>query len=148
MKRLSNRGLTFVEVIMAMGILATTLCAILTTYFTISYLISTSRNVNVATDAALGLMEEIRNSPFPQIVDNYNGLTFIVNSMPANRGVVYVDDTDPELLNITISVCWQQSNKVIGEDQNLNGQLDSGEDLNSNGIIDSTAELMTQIANR
>ena len=93
-------------------------------------------------------MEEIRNAPFPQIIDDYNNLNFTVNTMPLNRGAVYVDDTDPELLRITISVCWNQRNRIIGEDRNLNGVLEAGEDANSNGIIDSPVQLVTLVANR
>jgi len=65
-------------------------------------------------------------------------------------GVVYVDDTaNSELLDVTVSVCWRQGNKVIGEDTNLNGVLDVGEDtIIANNIIDSTVELVTQVANR
>ena len=68
--------------------------------------------------------------------------------MPSNRGVVYVDDTDPELLRVTISVCWNQKNRIFGEDKNLNGVLDAGEDKNNNGIIDSPVQIITLVANR
>jgi hypothetical protein len=71
--------------------------------------------------------------------------------MPANMGVVYIDIDNPEtpkILRATVNVCWQQGNKIIGEDINLNGSLNSGEDINGNGIIDSPMELITQIANR
>lgn len=133
---------------MAAAILASAISAILATYYSCFVLISTSKNINITTDAAMGLMEEIRNSAFSRIVDDYNGLNFIVNDIPQSRGVVYVDDTNPELLNVTISVCWRQGNRVMGEDTNLNGQLDSGEDKNGNNIIDSPVQLVTIIANR
>jgi hypothetical protein len=94
------------------------------------------------------LAEEMRNSAFNRIVDDYSGLNFIVNDIPQSRGVVYVDDTNPELLQVTISVCWRQGNRVIGEDTNLNGQLDAGEVDNGNNIIDSPVQIVTIIANR
>ena len=96
----------------------------------------------------MGLAEEIRNSTFNDIFDNYNGLNFIVNDIPESMGVVYVNDDNPELLQVTISVCWRQGNRVIGEDTNLNGQLDAGEVDNGNNIIDSPAQIVTIIANR
>jgi len=52
------------------------------------------------------------------------------------------------LLQATVSVCWRQKNRVIGEDKNLNGALDAGEDANGNKIIDSPVELTTLIVNR
>jgi len=147
-KKSSIRGFTLLEVLLAAAILASAVSAILATYYTCFVLIGTSKNINITTNAAMGLMEEIRSSAFPQIVDNYNGLNFIVNDIPQSRGVVYVDDTNPELLQVTISVCWLQGNRVIGEDTNLNGQLDAGEVDNGNNIIDSPVQLVTIIANR
>ncbi len=135
---------------MATAILAFTLVGILSTYVTCLVLITTSQNINAATNAAQGIIEEIRSTPFPQLVANYNGMTFIVNDIPSSRGVVYVDDTtNAEFLDVTVSVCWRQGNRVIGEDTNLNGSLDAGEDtIITNGIIDSTVQLKTQVANK
>lgn len=136
------------EVLLAIAILAFALCAILFTYISCLALIATSKNVNIATDAALGLMEGIRGDPFSRIFTDYNKLNFTVGGMPANMGVVYVDKTNPSLLKVTISVCWRQGNRIIGEDTNLNGILNTGEDANNNGIIDSPVELVTLIASR
>jgi len=111
-------------------------------------MVKTSKNVSIATSAAQGLIENIRTTPFPQIVTDYDHLGFIVNGITNSRGSVYVDDTNPELLLVTISVCWKQGIKTIGEDINLNGILDAGEDVNGNNMIDSTVELVTQVANR
>jgi len=144
----SKKGFALPEILLAVLIAAFALCGILLTYIACMDMVKVSKNVSIATSAAQGLIEEIRNTPFPQIVTNYDHLGFIVNGLPANRGIVYVDDTNPELLLVTVSVCWQQGNKVIGEDKNLNGILDPGEDTNGNGIIDSTVELVTQVANR
>ncbi|MDD5594722.1 MAG: prepilin-type N-terminal cleavage/methylation domain-containing protein [Candidatus Omnitrophica bacterium] len=148
-KKRLERGFTLIEITIAAGILAFALCAIFAAYISFIVLSATSRNINIATNGALGVMEEIRSTPFSQIMGTYNGFNFILNDIPQSRGVVYVDNTDPDLLQVTISVCWrQQDNRVIGEDLNLNGVLDPGEDTNGNGIIDSPVELVTRIANR
>lgn len=143
-----NRGFTLAEILLSTAILVFALCGMLMMYSTCFVLMATSKNINIATNAAQGLIEEMRSSPFTQMVDDYNGLNFIVDAIPSSRGVVYVDDTDPELLQVTISVCWNQGNRIIGEDTNLNGVLNAGEDANGNGIIDSPVELVTRIANR
>ena len=148
MRLISKKGVTLVEMLLAATILAYAVCAILAMYASCFDLMSTSKNISIATNASQGLMEEMRNSTFQGIFDNYNGLNFTVNAMPSNRGVVYVDDTDPELLRITISVCWNQRSRIIGEDKNLNGVLDAGEDANNNSIIDSPVQLITLVANR
>ncbi len=144
----SKAGFVLIEAILAAAIAAFAVCGMFLMYVAGLDLIRVSKNSSIATSAAEGLIEEIRNTPFPNIVTNYNLLKFSVNGIPSSSGVVYVDDTDPEFLLITVSVCWMQGNRVIGEDANLNGELDGVEDTNHNGIIDSTVELVTQLANR
>ncbi len=148
-KRSRRGGFTLLETILAAGILVFALCSIAATFITCYTLDETSKNINIATNAAESLMEQIRCDSFAQIVGDYSGLVFAVNAIPLSKGVVYVDDTNPELLIVTISVCWKQgASRVIGEDTNLNGVLDAGEDKNGNGIIDSPVELITMITTR
>lgn len=144
----SKKSFTLIELLVAVAILAYVLCGLLAMYISSLNLIAISKNLSIAITAAQGLVEEIRNVPFPHIVDDYNNLKFIVNNIPLSKGVVYVDDTDPELLRVIISVCWHQGLRFIGEDDNLNGMLDAGEDKNSNGIIDSPVQVASLIANR
>jgi len=112
------------------------------------------------------MIEEIRNTPFPQMVDDhqvqiggqfYNltvvsaslyRLNFMVNNMPQNMGVLYINQADPDFITATVEVSWKQGNSVIGEDTNLNGILNSGEDKNGNNLLSSTVELVTRIVNR
>lgn len=142
------KGLTVLEVLLAIGILAFTLCGIMVTYTSTMALIATTKSSNIATDAAMGLMEEIRAGSFTRIKNDYDGLVFTVNNLPSSVGVVYVNNTNPELLRVTTSVCWRQGNRVIGEDTNLDGVLAPAEDTNGNGIIDSPVKLETRIANK
>jgi len=142
------KSFTLAEVLLAIAILIVAVSTILVTYLACFVLIDTVKNINIATSAAQGVIEEIRSTPFTQIVTDYSGLNFVLNDIPESRGVVYVDDTNPELLEVTVSVCWKHRNRVIGEDRNLNGVLDAGEDANGNAIIDSPVELTTRIANR
>lgn len=152
----SGKSFTLVEMLLATVIIAIALCGILAAYVGCFGLFAVSKNVSIAANAAQGLMEQIRNTSLSQIIDNYADLNFTVNNIPLNRGVVYVCDDpsccsvcNPELLQVTISVCWTQSNRVFGEDKNLNGLLDAGEDLSPyNNIIDSPVQLVTLVANR
>lgn len=141
-------GFTLLEILLAVGILGSMLCGILVTYASCFVLAATAKNSNISTNAALSLIEEIRSSPFNRIMDDYNGLNFLVNGIPLSRGVIYVNNANPKLLEVTVVVCWRQGNRVIGEDKNLNGILDAGEDVNGNGIIDSPVELITKVVNR
>ena len=167
MEHSPKKGFVLLELLLATAIAAFAVCGILLVYIVGMDLIKTSKNASIATSAAQGVLEEIRNTPFtnipsmifvvngtnyPSIVVNANltrwSFPLPVNNLPTNKCVVYVDDTDPEFLLVTISVCWRQGSRIIGEDLNLNGALDAGEDTNGNGIIDSTVELVTQVANR
>ena len=165
-KRLSKRGFTLAEVLLAVAILAFALCGILGTYLACFNLTITSKNVNIATSAAQGVIEEIRNTPYSRMVDDHQVqlggqfynltlvsgnlycLNFTVNNLPQNMGVVYINQANPDFLTVTAEVSWKQGNAVIGEDINLNGLLDSGEDKNGNNMIDSSVELVTQVVPR
>ncbi|MFA5271619.1 MAG: hypothetical protein WC412_04685 [Candidatus Omnitrophota bacterium] len=152
-----QKSLTLAEILIAVCILIVAVSAILMAYANCFILIDSVRNVNIATNAAQGVIEEIRNTAFTRLTDpSYcdcvtslcNGCTFTVNEIPQSMGVIYIDETTPELLGVTVSVCWRQKGRTIGEDSNLNGILDAGEDTNVNGRIDSTVELTTKVANR
>ncbi len=149
---LDKKGFSLVEVLVATGIMGFALIGVLSTYISCLALITTSKSVNAATNAAQGIIEEIRSTPFTQIIPNYNGMVFTVNDIPSSIGVVYINNsTSPANSNFmlaTVSVCWRQGNKTIGEDTNLNGVLNAGEDLNGNGIIDSTVQLKTMVVRR
>ena len=153
MRRLRNnhKGFTLIEVMLAAAFLVIVLSGLLATYISCFELISLSRNLTFATNAAQMKIEEIRDYSFSHIYSDYDNTTFNVSEItPGNsRGVIYVNNKNPELLLVTISVCWdQRSGRIIGEDLNLDGNLDAGEDANGNSIIDSPAQIVTLIAAR
>jgi hypothetical protein len=91
--------------------------AILLTYANCFVLIDSVKNINIATNAAQGVIEEIRNTPFKQLTDPAycdcfnslcNGCTFTVTGITGSLGTVTINETVPELLEVTISVSWQQ----------------------------------------
>jgi hypothetical protein len=147
----NRKGFTLIEVMLAAAFLIIVLGGLLATYISCFELISTSRNLTLAVNAARGKVEEIRDYSFNQIYSDYDNTTFTVNEMSAgnSRGVVYVDNTNPDLLQVIVSVCWRQrANRIIGEDLDLDGNLDTGEDTNPNNMIDSPAQLITLITAR
>lgn len=165
LKQPSHRGFSLIEILLAAAILTFALCAILAAFISCLMLSSTSKNVNIATNVALEIAEQIRSSPFTDVRDSLlviNGqpftetfpdsdiyrCSFPVAVLPSNMVTVYVDTNNPELLEVTISACWKQGNRIIGEDRNLNGTLEAGEDSNNNDLIDSPVQVVTRIANR
>ena len=63
-KKTLSKGLSLIELLIAVGILAFAICAALYVYAQCSVLITTSKNINSATNGALALTEEIRSTPF------------------------------------------------------------------------------------
>ncbi len=138
MRKTSQKGFTLAEALLATVVVAIALCGIMAAYVGCTGFLNTSKIVNIATNYAQGLMEQIRNTPFPQIpgfmyppkVPNLTALNI------ANSVVVSVNVTNPVLYQVTISVCWKQNNRIFGV-----------EDANGN-CTNSPTQLVTLIADR
>ncbi len=141
------KGFSLVEILIASGIFLLAFVGILMSYLTCLDLAQFSKNTSIAVRAVQGRMETIRNTPVNQIKATYDRVTFATSGL-TGIGVSYVDDTNPSLLTVTITFCWKQPNgRIVGEDTNLNGVLDTGEDKNSNSILDSPAQIVTKVFN-
>ena len=79
--------------------------------------------------------------------DNYDTCRYFGTDKGNYSGVFYVEDWQPshDILLLEVVVCYKAGKRVIGEDQNLNGQLDAGEDVNNDGKITSPVTLKTII---
>ncbi|MBI4335816.1 MAG: hypothetical protein HY589_04090 [Candidatus Omnitrophica bacterium] len=148
--RNTRDGLTLIEVLISAAVLAGVLVSVISVYMICFELTYTSRNMTFAVNGAQLKMEEIRDHDFYKINDDYNNADFTVRELPAgaNRGVIYVDNSNPDLLEVAISVSWREHGRVIGEDLDFDGVLDTGEDKNGNGFIDSTVQVVSLIAAR
>lgn len=144
----SKKGFILVESMVAVSILIFVIVGILFSYVACLSLSEISKNASIAMRAAKTRFEQIKNTPFDDIKSTYNNVTFTTPELHG-IGVSYVDDSNANLLRITVVFCWRQPNGlIIGEDTNLNGQLNAGEDKNGNGMIDSPAELVSYIFDR
>lgn len=57
--------------------------------------------------------------------------------------------TQPNFLEVVVVISWEGSfGRIIGEDTNLNGVLNSGEDTNGSGLLDSPVSVMDIITKR
>ena len=140
-----QQGLTLVELLIAAVILIVAFTGVLLTYIKCVELSELSKNASIALSAAKNRLENIKNTPFNQIFANYNNVSFNPVGL-TGKGVSYVDNSNPDLLKVTISVSWRQSNgRIIGEDKNLNGTREAGEGADAQ--LDSPVEIVSNIYN-
>lgn len=140
-----KKAVTLPELMIASVVFIIAIAGILYSFLKCLELQDLGRNVSIATQAVRNKMENIKDTSFATIYNTYNNTTFTAVGING-RGVIYVDQTDPELLVIKIAFCWKQPNgRLMGEDKNLNGVLNAGEDSNANGQIDSYVQITTKI---
>ncbi len=157
-RQTKHQGLTLIELMIAVMILAFVLVGLLETYIVCLDLVEISKNTSIAINNAQNKLEEIKNYTYAQIKTQYNKVPFNLTGING-KGVSYafycnnpLDCSDnyaiTDLLEIIVSVSWKQKNgRVIGEDKNRDGILDAGEDKPpANGILDSPVEIETLIA--
>lgn len=146
-----NHGMTLLELMIATAVLIiaiTGLLAALTGLFTLN---ENAGKLTLAMTAAQDKIEEIRNANFDTLFSAYNAAHFDPDGfLPSQAEAnIVINDTNPDLLQVCVSVSWMgRSNKIIGEDLNLNGGLDAGEDLNGDLRLSSPAEIVTLIGRR
>jgi type II secretory pathway pseudopilin PulG len=148
--RLNNKGFMLLELVITIGILVFSLTALLATFISCFDLFEMTKNSNLALNAEIEILEEIRRSNFLDLYSNYNGYTFEISSMGPNSniGFVSVDNSDPDILEVNIGVSWmQKGGRIIGEGS-LNGGVLEFSDSNGNGILDSPVMLTTYITQR
>ena len=144
-KLLAQDGFTLVELLVSSAILIVTIVGILVSYVRSLELAEVAKNKTIAMSAVKSRMEQIKNTAFDNIVSTYNNVTFTTSNLNGT-GVSYVTTVSTNVLQVTISFSWKQSNThLIGEDKDLDGALDGGEDANGNGILDSPVQLVSSI---
>jgi hypothetical protein len=133
------------ELMVATTVFLIAVVAILFSYIKCAQLQDMGRNISLTTAAVKNKMEEIKDTSFSTIYATYNQKTFTTTGVKG-IGVIYVNNSNPDLLVVKIAFCWKQpTGLVIGEDKNLNGVLDAGEDKDGTGQIDSYVQISTQI---
>jgi len=146
-----RKGFTLVEVLVATGLLVIVLAGLVGLFVYCSMLSELSGDMTMVMSELQGKWEEIRNHDYDLVVTDYSaggtpGNIFNLTQVNA-KGVIYIDANNPDLLVIKIIASWQtRNNRIMGEDQNLNGILDAGEDQNGNGEIDSSTSVLSMIA--
>lgn len=138
-----NGAFTLPELLIAVLFLTVLFTGVMLVMIKCQDLNEVAASSSTAVLTARNKLTEIENTAYAQINATYNNATFNVSGLNA-KGVVYVDNATPNILSITVVVCWKQPNgRLFGEDANLNGQRDAGEDTNGNGRLDSIVQFTT-----
>lgn len=127
---MKDKGFTLLELMIAVSVLIVAMAGLMAVFTHLISLNENSRKLTLAVEACQDKLEEMRNSNFSTLFTTYNGTSFNPNGFPAGeaKGIVSVNNTNPNLLQVFVSVSWRtRSNRVIGEDKNLNGIVDAGE---------------------
>lgn len=160
--KLSVRSFTLIELLFTFSVLAFCLCGILLTYINMFILSDLARDLTLATNAAQATLEDVKMTNFDCIFTSsrpsptcpggciscfYNGDTFDIGGITDAKGRVEIEATAyDDLRNVRIVSSFRSRNRIIGEDQNLNGALELIEDKNGNDRLDSVSELVTLIS--
>lgn len=149
--QINKSGFTLLELMIGVGVLIVALAGLLGVFAHMISLNEESGKLSLAVAACQAKLEEIRNSSFTNVYTTYNGANFNPNGFSSGeaKGAVSINNSNPDLLQVFVSVSWRtRSNRVIGEDRNLNGVCDTGEDLNGNLRLDSPGQITTLMAQR
>lgn len=148
-----QQGFTLLELLFAVSVLVTSIAGMVRLFMYTSTAADIAGRQTIAVSEAQTKLEEIRNTNYDLVTTNYGsggtpGNTFDL-SLINGKGVIYIDSSNAELLVLEVVVSWNNKyNRVVGEDQDLDGVLDAGEDANGNGKLDSSVELITYLTRR
>lgn len=147
-KLLNNKGFSLSELMIATLIFSFTFAGVILVFFRCMELSEMARNTSAALNACKSWIASIEDTAFDQIVGTYNNATFPPPPNVNGKGVIYVTSPSANLLLVTTAFSWKEKNgRLMGEDANINGQINAGEDINANGMLDSPVKLTTYIYN-
>ena len=153
-------GFTFMELMIAATILTVALVALLGVFAGNFGLIEWGGDLTIAVNHAQCVMEEMRQRNIPSAITAEDWTDWAQTSLASSGGglnsltgeainVSYPSGTGAVPLEIVVTVCWQKKGgQVVGEDSDLDGELDAGEDDNLNNRLDSPAQLVTLFMER
>jgi len=150
----SIKGFTLVELLVAVLILGFVLGGLIQVFIRCSALSQLARNKTAVMSELQGEMEKIRNYSYDAITTDYvaggpmNLNPFDLDQV-TGKGVIYIDASNSELLEIKIVASWEDKyGRIIGGDFDLDGEVDTGETLDGDGDLTSIARVISLVARR
>ena len=105
-------GFTLIEVILAMVLLSVATLALLSVLLGGFAQRETSREYDLARNAAFAKLEEIRGCEFANVYTRYNNTYFAVTDLDpptgwANPGKITINNAISDLYDVTVTIRWQ-----------------------------------------
>ena len=110
--RLPHKGLTLIELLIAMSFLAVVLSGLLALFISCAFLNDANRNLMIATSHAQFAMEEVKTNIFAGISPNYNGLCWDSAAVtgkglsPLANETLCFRVTGTDELDVTVTANW------------------------------------------
>lgn len=146
-KKTSRAGFTMTEVLVATLILVPVFVSVIYVFIQGMMLSDMAKNSSEAIRQLRSKMAEIENTAYANINANYDNVAFATGTLNG-RGVTYVDNSQPNVLTVTATICWREKGgRIVGEDKDIDGQIDAGEDANANNMLESPVTITTVINN-
>lgn len=107
--RLSNKGFTLAELILAAAILAFAISGLLTLFINCIFLNTANSNVSIATAHAQYALEEVKKTNFTSIQSQTWDKTIISAKglIPLDSESVVINVTGVKVLDVTVTVNWK-----------------------------------------
>jgi prepilin-type N-terminal cleavage/methylation domain-containing protein len=146
-KTKNARGFSLSELMLAIAIIAPLCAMTIVVFLNCMRINELSKHTALAMSAAMGHMNDIERTAYVDIYNTFNNQTFPTEQLNG-IGKTYVDNTNADYLTVTNVVCWKENNgRIIGEDENLNGQLEANEKtIDTDNQIDSPVQIVSIIA--
>jgi len=142
---LAKEGFTLVELAIGIAVFAIAACGVLPLYiYTSSIAESAGEVISVMNMAKAELENNILTANF----DNLSSYSVLSNNLHGESTACEVVNYggNADLKQVVIAISYRnKSGRVVGEDQNLNGQLDAGEDTNLDARLSSPCQIFTVI---
>lgn len=121
-----KKSFSLIELTVAIGILVVGILGVISSYIGGAALTDTTKNIALTSNAAAAKLEYMRREtlgslslydhdifPSPEEEGSegdieYQNLNY--------RGIIYIDNINSQLKQITIIMCWRQGQRTIGED--------------------------------
>ncbi len=115
-----QKGVTLLEVVIALAVIAISLLSIVSVITHTSNLKDSTRELTISKEAAQARFEEMRDADFATVAARYNGQVNAVPGLANGSETITVDATNPDLLDVKIVIQW---NSVGGTTTNTTRTL-------------------------